>query len=254
MENDVKAGRTKKQLGKWLLDDRGKDKNFTYWLTGKDSQLILHGFMYLVKAIQGHSTDRKLLIDLLPIVFIGTKLRDCAAIFSMYHLTEENLSRLPQMCHDYFTAVALFGSPVSGTVWSIGHLVCAHSKQMFDKYGTRLGINTMQRRKVKHVQIASFARNSQYKQHWFQVFGHDHISKLWLPIKQPSLLGYHQSHDTLIPTAIHTDPQHYCYCGMSKEADTEHCFFCGHKFMKEIKISVSHGNQMALWVFWRRES
>lgn len=87
MENDVKAGRMKKQLGKWLLEDRGKDKDFTYRLTGKDSRLILHGFMYLVRAIQGESTDHKLLIRLLPIVFIGTKLRDCAGIFSMYHLT-----------------------------------------------------------------------------------------------------------------------------------------------------------------------
>ena len=41
-------------------------------------------------------------------VFIGTNLRECAAIFSMYHLTEENLSKLPQLCHGYFTAVALF--------------------------------------------------------------------------------------------------------------------------------------------------
>ena len=46
MENDVKAGRMKKQLGKWLLQDRGKDKNFTYRLTGKDLQLIFHAFMY----------------------------------------------------------------------------------------------------------------------------------------------------------------------------------------------------------------
>ena len=180
-------------------------------------------------------------MKLLPIVFIGTKLRGCGAIFSMYHLTEQDLAKLPELCHDYFTAVALFGSSVSGTVWCFGHLVHAHSKQMFDKYGTGLGINTMQGREAKHVQIASFARNSQYKQRWYQVFRHDHISKLWLPIKQPSLLAYYQSHDTLIPTRIRTDPQHPCYCGLSKEAETEQCFFCGHKLMEEIKKSVRDG-------------
>ncbi|XP_068704052.1 uncharacterized protein [Montipora foliosa] len=241
MENDVKAGRMRKQLGKWLLEDRGKDKDFTYRLTGKDSRLILHGFMYLVKAIQGDSTDQKLLMKLLQIVFIGTKLRNCAAIFSMYHLTEEDLAKLSQLCHDYFTAAALFGSSVSGTGWSIGHLVYAHSKLMFDKYGTGLGINTMQGREAKHVQIASFARNTQYKQRWYQVFRHDHISKLWLPVKQPSLLAYHQSHDTLIPNRIRKDPQHDCYCGLNKEADSEHCLFCGHKLMREIKKSVCDG-------------
>ena len=125
---------------------------------------------------------------------------------------------------------------------------------MFDKYGTGLGINTMQGREAKHVQIVSYARNSQYKQRWFRVFRYDHISKLWLPIKQPSLLANHQPHDTLIPTHIHTDSQHYCYCGMSKGAGTEHCFFCGHKFMQEIKKSVSDGKPTALCAFWRGES
>ena len=100
--------------------------------------------MYLVRAIQGDSTDPKLLVKLLPIVFIGTKLRDCAAIFSMYHLTEQDLAKLPQLCHDYFTAVALFGSSVSGTVWSIGHLVHAHSKQMFDMQRVRYQYNAGQ--------------------------------------------------------------------------------------------------------------
>jgi len=46
LEQDVKAGRMKKQQGKWLLEDRTKDKDFSYRLTGKDSRLILHGFMY----------------------------------------------------------------------------------------------------------------------------------------------------------------------------------------------------------------
>lgn len=93
----------------------------------------------LVKAIQGDSNDPKLLMQLLPIVFIGIRLRDCAL---MYHLTEESLAKLAQLCSDYFTAVVLFGA-VSGTVWSVGHLVYAHSKKMFDKYGVGLGINTM---------------------------------------------------------------------------------------------------------------
>ena len=103
---------------------------------------------------------------------------------------------------------------------------------MFNKYGTGLGINTMRGREAKHVHIASFARNSHYKQRRYQVFRHDHISKLWLPFKQPSLLAYHQSHDTLIPTRIRTDRLDYCYCGLSKEAETKQCVLCGHKLME----------------------
>ena len=101
--------------------------------------------MYLVETIRGDSNYPKLLVKLLPIVYIGIKLRDCAAIFSMYHLTEENLAKLDQLPHDYFTAVALFGH-VSCTVWSIGHLVYPHSKKMFDKFRVGLGIKTKQGR------------------------------------------------------------------------------------------------------------
>ena len=97
----------------------------------------------------------------------------------MCHLTEESLAKSPQLCSDYFTAVVL-SVTVSGTVY-------AHSKKMFDKYGVGLGINTMQRREAKHVQITGFAKNSQFKQLWVQVFKHDHITKLWLPLQQPSL-------------------------------------------------------------------
>jgi len=99
-KQDVKAGRMKKQLGQWLIEDRTKDKDFTYRLTDKDSRLILHGFMYLVEAIRGDSNEPKLLMKLLAIVYIDIKLRDCAAIFSMYHLTEENLAKLHQLSHD----------------------------------------------------------------------------------------------------------------------------------------------------------
>ena len=127
----------------------------------------MHGFMYLVKAIQGDSNDPKLLLRLLPIVFVGIRLRDCAAIFSMNHLTEESLAKLPQLCSDYFTEL-----------FCVEHLVYAHSKKMFDKYGVGLGINTMQGREARQVQIAGYARNSQFKQRWVQVFKHDHVSKM----------------------------------------------------------------------------
>ena len=52
LEVYVKATRLKKQLLKWLLEDRKHDKPFTYRFTGKDSRLILHGFMHLVSAIK----------------------------------------------------------------------------------------------------------------------------------------------------------------------------------------------------------
>ena len=236
---DVKAGRLEKQLGKWMLEDRSKDKGFSYRLTGKDSKLVLHGFMYLVNAIKGDSEDPKLLMKLMYIVYIALKLRDCASIFSMYHVTPQVVQELPNLCHEYFKAVALFTGSVSGTVWSIGHLVSSHTQRVFEKYGTGLGVNTMQGREAKHVQISSYAKNSLFKERWPQVFRHDYIGKLWLPLRQPSLLTYHKARDSLIPNRVTSDPQHFCSCGFSKAVCNDKCYYCGHPFMAEIKKSVA---------------
>ena len=113
---------------------------------------------------------------------------------------------------------------------------------MFDKYGSGLGINSMQGREAKHIQIASYAKNSLFKDRWPQVFRHDHISKLWLPIRQPSLLTYHQAKDSHIPNCVTSDPQHYCYCGFTKDESNEKCYYCNHSFMAEVTRSVKEGN------------
>ena len=167
------------------------------------SKLFLHGFMYLLNAIKGYSNDLKLLAKLLFLAFVALKLRDCAAHFSAYNINEENLQELSSLARDYFTALVLFGiDRISPTVWSIAHLVPVHSKWAYAKYGTGLGINTMQGREAKHVQISAYAKNSLYKQRWLQVFRHDYISKVWLPSHKPSLLAYHQASDSLIPPRV----------------------------------------------------
>ena len=227
MECDVKAGRLKKQLAKWLIDDRSRDKDFSYRFTGKDSKFILQGFMYLLNAIRGDSPDLKLLSKLLFLSFAAIKLRDCSACFSMYSLSEENLLNIPSLAHDYFTAMVLFNGNVSATVWSIGNLVPVHSKWVYERYGTGLGINTMQGREAKHAQIASYAKNAQYRQRRFHVFRHDYIGNLWLPL--------HQAQDSLIPPQVLNDKHHYSYCGFEKEASKEMCFYYGHDIMSEIK-------------------
>ena len=109
--------------------------------------------MFLVDAIKGDSEDPTLLMKLIYNVFIAIKLRDCASRFSMYHITPPAVQELQEISHDYFKAVVLFSGKVSGTVWSIGHIAPVHTQWMFEKYGTGLGVNTVQGREAKHVQL-----------------------------------------------------------------------------------------------------
>ena len=94
LTRDVKASRLKKQIVKWLMEDRGKDKEFSYRFTVQDTRLVLLGFMHLVDAIRGESEDPKLIFRLLVIVFTATSLRDSTSLFSMYHFSETKLKEL----------------------------------------------------------------------------------------------------------------------------------------------------------------
>lgn len=101
-------------------------------------------------------------------------------IFSMYHITQPAIDQLKGLAQDYFTAVRLFKGTVSGTVWSTGHLVPVHTQWVFEKFKSGLGVNTMHGREAKHVQIASYARKSLFKERWNKVFRHDYISKHYI--------------------------------------------------------------------------
>ena len=155
LEVHVKATRLRKQLVKCIFEEREHDKNFTYCFTGKDSRLILHGFMHLVCAIKGKSTDVKLTTKLLIIVFLALKLRQSISLFSMYHFSEDNVERLHSVTSQYWSALSLLGDSPSPSEWSIGKIVAVHARWMFEKYGVGLGNNTMQGREAKHVHIAT---------------------------------------------------------------------------------------------------
>ena len=105
----------------------------------------------------------------------------CVSLFSMYHFCEQHLQELFQYCSQYFTAKVLFCDQISPSEWSIGKVVPVHAQWVFERYGTGLGINTMQGREAKHVHIASYAKHSNIKNRWSLVFRHDYISKNMAP-------------------------------------------------------------------------
>ena len=68
------------------------------------------------------------------------------------------------------------------------------------------------------------------------VFRHDYISKIWLPLKQPSLLEYHRTNLSLVPSRVEDDE--YCHCGFLKVAATAECYYGDHEITAEIVKSV----------------
>ena len=85
------------------------------------------------------------------------------------------LSKLEVYCKNYFKASALFVR-VTVSVWTLGHVVPVHTKILFDKYNTGLGLNTMQGWEAKHQRLGVYSKNTTIKNRWQQVFRHEATS------------------------------------------------------------------------------
>ena len=64
------------------------------------------------------------------------------------------MTKLSISAREYYLVDALFlPTSVNPTVWTIGHIIPAHTKEVYEKYGQGLGIVTMERGQVKHIAL-----------------------------------------------------------------------------------------------------
>lgn len=91
--------------------------------------------MYLVDIADAHADTNHETFLIHVIAFI-----DAISLFSRLHITNEEISKLKELCLKYHRACALFfsGNPTS---WTIGHVIPVNTQQMVDKYGIGLGLN-----------------------------------------------------------------------------------------------------------------
>ena len=77
--------------------------------------------------------------------YIFLCLRDCLSLFNCLNISDEELSKLSKQCKNYFRATALFFR-VNPTIWIIGCLVPVHTKNIKNRYGLGIGLNSMEGR------------------------------------------------------------------------------------------------------------
>ena len=160
---------------------------------------------------------------------------ECVSLFCRVTLSNEQVSRLQELCSSFFRGYFLFLS-VNSTIWTLVYVVPYHTREMKGKYGFGLGLNSMEGREAKHIAIAQYARHTAYLQRWEQIFPHEYISLIWLREK-----GYHTS--SVIPSTLSYTPARvkesgFCNCGLSKLETEDKCRFCNHNFRKKIEVSI----------------
>lgn len=108
--------------------------------------------MRLIKWLSCESDFGKEHQTVLALAYLGVRLRDCVSLFNRFEITLDQIDQLSIACYEYFKVNSLFlPSSVNPTVWTLGHIVPTHCRQMLEKFGQGLGIVTMEGREAKHI-------------------------------------------------------------------------------------------------------
>ena len=159
------------KVKKWFNETQGNGQDLQYRFTGKDSRLLCHNFMRLIKWLSSESDPHQQRKTVLIFAYLGLRLRDCVSLFSRFDITVEQLTELSINARDYYGVNALFlPTSVNPTVWTIGHIIPAHTTELHDKYGQGLGIVTMEGREAKHIALKKLSENTFYKRRCYEIF------------------------------------------------------------------------------------
>ena len=212
-------------------------KEFDHRFTDRVSRMFLHNFMFLIdvleKCIKGKETEA-----IHCHAYLCLCLRNAVSLFSRFDITVDQIVELKHYCTSFYRGYNLYFS-ANTTVWTLGHVVPVHTKEMKEIYGMGLGLNTMEGREAKHIAIAKYAANTAHKYRWEQVFRHEYISLVWLRAH-----GYSSNINSLsntsnslsyIPKRVLNKTPNFCNCGLDKQVSDEVCRFCSHELREKIK-------------------
>ena len=200
-----------KKVVRWFDEGKGNPKAFSYRFTGEESRRFLHNFMFLMKAMKGERDPQPVEFKLHVFAFTCLSLRDAVSLFCRLQIEKKQLDDLEKACQNFFISCALF-LQVNPSVWTLGHVVPVHTREMFEMYGKGLALNSMEGREAKHQAISRYAQNSNFSNRWKQVFRHEFISLIWLREKGCNLTSASSNKETYIPKrAFQSD---HCYCGL----------------------------------------
>ena len=250
VRDTLKCGRLYKSFLRWFTEKRKKGIPFSYRFTGLESKHFCWNFASLVQELLKVNTLSKgSVIKLHSLVFAGVRLRDAVSIYSRVEISTEQLNNLQILCQQFFNVFYLFLDGITPTIWTIGVAIPYHTRQLMEKLGYGLGLNSMQGREAKHVKLARYVQNTcnvKKSLRWWTVFRHEFVSMVWLRERDPYSITYHSekknSSDSYLPKRLNDSSNKFCNCGQLKlNVTDEGCTICTNDMMKLIKESVLQG-------------
>ena len=237
IKHKVGAGRLYKKVCKWLKG--GMKGNFEFQFTGKETKKVCFNFMYLVDALTKPNESPLDIVKVIAFTVVGTELRESISLFSRVEMSQEDISFPRERCKNYFNGYFLFLLNITPTMWTIGHCIPYHTQLLYDKFRLGLGLNTMQEREQKHINISNYAKHSTSANRWDLVFRHEFVSSIWLQEHDPLSEHYKHMETNYVPARI--QKPELCFCSFPKEADADKCKYCSPPLFDEVFKSISEG-------------
>ena len=146
LKSKCQLSRLANKVIRWFNETKADGKDFEYRFTGRDSRMYLHHFMYLVASLESPTDSARQMFRLHTFAYVSLQLRNAVSLFCRMTITGSQLQELTTYCTNYFRACSLFLGKVTPTVWTIGHVVPVHAKDVNSKYGKGLAITSMEGR------------------------------------------------------------------------------------------------------------
>ena len=101
LQFEVKAKCLARKVKNWFDETQGKGKDLQYRFTGKDSRLLCHNFMRLIRWLSGENDSEHQRTTLLVLAYLGLRLRDCVSLFSRFEISVEQFTQLSVAACEY---------------------------------------------------------------------------------------------------------------------------------------------------------
>ena len=170
----------------------------------------------------GESDHQKLKRLVLAKIF--ETLRDVGSVINKVDIVGENyVENVTDVCKRYFLLFALF-FPLNcnSTVWTIGHVVPFHAKEIFETYSVGYGILSMQGKESKHSSLKQELKSCSNRStvqdkngKWYQLMRSSYVRNFYLPFHFPIPSTYHSHYQPRKPIT----ENECCHC--SRELESE---------------------------------
>ena len=239
LKSKCQLSRLANKVTRWFNETKADGKDFEYRFTGRDSRMYLHNFMHLIVSLESPADTARQTFRLHTFAFVCLQLRNAVSLFCRMTINDDEIKGLSSYCINYFRAYSLFIGIVTPTVWTIGHIVPVHTKDVKSKYGKGLSVTSMEGREAKHIAISRYSQNTNYGMRWQQIFRHEFLSLIWLRERGYNLDNYIPSKDKYVPNRVALS--NFCFCGCPKPEVSERCGYCSHPHRQAILLSCQSG-------------